>query len=425
MQKSNLVKVQVIKPVRGGMARVTSQPGTIRAFEFAALYTKVSGFVKTLKVDRGSRVKKGELLAEIYDPERDVAVIQATASLEHAKAAVDQAEASIMTAQATVLAAKAKQNVANADLDKELASRDYRKKEYERISELVDRKSVEPRLKDEELDEYHSSEAAVLSARAGIETAAAILAEANAKVAQARADKKAAEAQVQVAAANLELAKVFVKYTRIESPYDGVVTYRGESVHPGSFVRAADQGGTTDPLLIVAMTAKMRTIIPVPDRDVPYCHVGDPATITLDAYAGRVFPGKVDRTAESETLDDRLMRVEVDLENPDGILRDGMFGRADILLEKVVKNLTVPSSCLIDRNGKGDGAVMVVKEGKIHRVNVKVGMDTGLRAEIERGLADGEQVILQPDPSIADGTTVQVESVATPSGSPASKEGGR
>ena len=405
------------------MERVTSQPGTIRAFEFAALYTKVSGFVKTLKVDRGSRVKKGELLAEIYDPERDVAVIQAKASLEHAKAAVAQAEASIMTAQATVLAAKAKQNEAKATLEKVLASRDYRKKEYERISELVECRSVEPRLKDEELDEYHSSEAAVLAARAGIETAAAFLSEADAKVAQARADKKAAEAQVQVAEANLQMAKVFVQYTRIESPYEGVVTFRGESVHPGSFVRAADQGGTNEPLLTVAMTAKMRTIIPVPDRDVPYCHVGDPATITLDAYAGRVFTGKVDRTAEAETLNDRLMRVEVDLDNTDGVLRDGMFGRADILLEKVVKNLTVPSSCLIDRNGKGDGAVMVVKDGEIHRVNVKVGMDTGLRAEIMTGIAENEQVILQPDPSIAEGTAVQVESVSSPSASTTSKEG--
>jgi HlyD family secretion protein len=414
---SNLAKVQVVTPVRGGMERVTSQPGTIRAFEFANLYTKVSGFVKTLKVDRGSRVKKGDLLAEIYDPERNVAVIQAKAGLEHAKASVAQAEASITTAQATVLAAKAKQNEAKAVLDKVSASRDYRKKAYERTSELVERKAVEPRLKDEELDEYHSSEAAVLAARAGIETAAAFLAEANAKVAQARADKKAAEAQVQVAEANLAMAQVFVQYTRVESPYDGIVTYRGESVHPGSFVRAADQGGETEPLLTVAMTAKMRTIIPVPDRDVPYCHVGDPATVTLDALAGRVFTGKVDRTAESETLTDRLMRVEVDIDNPDGVLRDGMFGRADILLEKVVNNLTIPSSCLIDRNGKGDGAVMVVKDGKIHRANVKVGMDTGLRAEIVTGLAENDQVIVQPDPSIAEGTAVQVDSVS-PASSP-------
>jgi HlyD family secretion protein len=93
-------------------------------------------------------------------------------------------------------------------------------------------------------------------------------------------------------------------------------------------------------------------------------------------------------------------------------LRDGMFGRADILLEKIVKNLTVPSSCLIDRNGKGDGAVMVVRDGKIYRVNVKVGMDTGLRAEIVKGLTEDDQVVIQPDPSMADGTEVQEEAVS-------------
>jgi HlyD family secretion protein len=413
LEKHNLLRVQVIKPERGGMSRVTSQPGTIRAFEFAPLYTKVSGFIKTLNVDRGSRVKKGQLLAEIYDPERNVAVDQAQASLEHAKATVVQADAKILTAASSVQAAIAKQSEAKAKLDQMQASRDYRKKAYDRISMLVARGSVEERLKDEDLDEYFAAEAAVLSAKAGIETAAAQLAEAKAKVDEAKADKKAAEAQVEVAKANLEMAKVFVQYTRIESPYDGVVIFRGEGVHPGAFVRAADQGGDNQPLLTVAMTAKMRTIVPVPDRDVPYCHVGDPATVTLDAFGGRVFHGKVDRTSESETLNDRLMRVEIDLDNHDGVFRDGMFGRADILLEKIVENLTIPSSCLIDRNGKGDGAVIVVKDGKIHRTNVKVGMDTGLRAEIVNGLSDNDQVILQPDPSITEGTEVQVESVVS------------
>ncbi len=418
-------RVQVIMPQRGGMERVTSQPGTIRAFEFAPLYTKVSGFVKKLNVDRGSRVKKGDLLAEIYDPERDVAVLQAEASLEHSKAAVAQARADILTANASVLAARAKQNEVKATLDERTATRDYRRKEYERISELVARRSVEERLKDEQLDEYHSSEAAVLSAQAGIETAAALLAESQAKVEKAKADLKAAEAQVQIAEANLKMAKVFVQYTRIESPLDGVVIFRGEGMHIGSFVRAADQGGSQEPLLTVAMTEKMRTIIPVPDRDVPYCQVGDKATVTLDAYAGRVYHGKVDRTSESETLNDRLMRVEVDLDNSDGILRDGMFGRADILLDRVITSLTVPSSCLIDRNGKGDGAVLVVKDGKIRRVNVKVGMDTGVRAEIAQGLSEHDQVVLQPDPSITDGTPVEADSAAGggTAGKPAASEG--
>jgi len=413
-------RLQVVMPVRGGMERTTSEPGTIRAFEFAELYSKVSGFVEELNVDRGSSVKKGQLLAKIYDPERDVAVLQAEAGLEHSRASVLQAKAGVLTAEADVQVALAKQKEAKAILKKAEAESVWRKQEYERIAELVARKSAEERLKDEDYAQYLTAQAGVAAAEAGIETAVGEIARSRANEQKARADLKAAEAGVLVAEANLKMAKVFVQYTRIESPYDGVVTFRGESVHKGSFVRAATEGAGI-PLLIVAVTDKMRTIVPVRDRDVPYCHVGDPATVQLDALAGRIFKGQISRVAESEDLKDRTMRVEIDLPNPDGVLRDGMFGRALILLEKLIKNLTVPSSCLIDRNGKGEGAVLTVKDGKVHRVSVHVGMDTGLRAEIIDGLADHDQVILQPDASIAEGTPVQVESVSISSGESSEK----
>jgi HlyD family secretion protein len=400
--------VQVGKPVRGGMERTTNQPGTVRAFEYAELFAKVSGFVKTLNVDRGSRVKKDQLLAEIYDPERDVAVEQAQAALEHAHAAVAQAESSILAARALVLAAKAEQSEALAVREQRVAEREYRSKEYARIKELVAKGDVEPRLADDEQAHYLAADAAVHSAEAGIETAAAKFAEATAKVEQAKADLKAAQAGVKVSEANLDMAKVFVQYTKILAPYDGVVIYRGDSVHPGTFIRSAADG-TGLPLLTVARDDTMRTIVLVPDRDVPYCKVGDPATVQLDALAGKVFNAKVSRTAESEDLKDRTMRVEIDLNNADHKLKDGMFGRAEILLEKLVTNLTVPSSCLVQRNGKGEGAVLVVRNGELNRVPVRVGLDNGLRVEITSGLNENDQVILQPDASMVDGTKVHAE----------------
>ena len=402
--------VQVVSPARGGMQRITNQPGTVRAFEYAELYAKVSGFVKTLNVDRGSRVKKGQLLAEIYDPERDVAVEQAEAALDHAHAAVAQAQSSILSAQASVLAAKAEQSEAKAVREQRVAEREYRSKEFARIKELVAKGDVEPRLADDEQAHYLASEAEVRSAEAGIETAAAKFAEATAKVEQARADLKLAQAGVRVGEANLDLAKVFVQYTRILSPYDGVVIQRGESVHPGTFIRSAAEG-TSVPLLTVARDDTMRTIVLVPDRDVPYCKVGDPATVQLDALEGKVFHAKVSRIAESEDLRDRTMRVEIDLDNADHKLKDGMFGRAEILLEKLVKNLTVPSSCLVQRNDKGEGAALVVRNGELYRVPVRVGLDNGLRVEITTGLNENDEVILQPDASMVDGTKVQAEPV--------------
>jgi RND family efflux transporter MFP subunit len=405
------LRVQVVKPKKGGMERTTYQPGTIRAFEFAPLYSKVSGFVQTLKVDRGSRVHVGDLLLEVYDPEKHVAVLQAGAALDHSRATQSQAEAHVKVAESTVLAAIAKQGEAQAKLEEMTAQRDYRKKQYERIYALAQRDAIEQRLVDEQLDQWHASEASVRSAEAGIKTAAAEYAEAKADVEKAQADVKAAKAQVEVAGANLKMAQVFVEYTKITSPYDGVVIERGEAVHPGSFIRSAAEGAG-EPLLTVARTDKMRTIVLVPDRDVPYCKEGDPATIQVDALGGRVFHGTVSRMAHSEDLRDRNMRVEIDLPNPDGALKDGLFGRALILLEKMITNLTIPSKCLIERNGRGEGAVLVVRRGEVHRTKVQVGLDNGLLVEVVSGLSPEDQVILQPDASIADGTKVQAEAAS-------------
>src|SRR5262249_41610708 len=136
----------------------------LRAFEFAQLYAKVSGYLKDLKVDRGDRVKKGQLLARIFDPELDVAVLQANAALEHARAAAKQAEARLKTAKVGVQAAEAKRNQANSVLEEAVAQRTYRKKVWDRITALVQRNAAEPQLADEKEDEYLASKAAEHSA---------------------------------------------------------------------------------------------------------------------------------------------------------------------------------------------------------------------------------------------------------------------
>jgi RND family efflux transporter MFP subunit len=188
------------------------------------------------------------------------------------------------------------------------------------------------------------------------------------------------------------------------------VTERGDSVHVGTFIRSAAEG-TTEPLFTVARDDKMRTIVLVPDRDVPHCKVGQMATVELDALAGRVFKAPVSLIAESENLKDRTMRIEINLDNPDHALKDGMFGRAQIMLEKEITNLTIPSSSLLERDGRGEAAILVVRDGKIHRARIRVGIDNGLRVEVVKGLGEGDQVILQPDASIAEGTKVHVELV--------------
>jgi HlyD family secretion protein len=399
---------QVIKPARGGMERITDQPGTVRAFERATLYAKVSGYLKELKVDRGDRVKKDQILAQIYDPELDVAVLQAQAGLQHSQALATQAEARVKTALAGVQAAEAKRNQATSTLEEAVSFRSYRKKALDRMIELARRNAVEQRLVDEAEDQYMASMASEHAAQSGIQTADAQIAEARAAVGLAQADLATAKAEITVSEANLQRAKVMVSYTRIEAPFDGVVTYRGEGIHPGAFIRSAADGNS-EPLLTVATTDRMRTIVQVPDPDVPFCNVGDPASVKIDALGGRLFKGAISRMAESEDLKDRTMRVEIDLPNDQGLLRDGMYGRVVIELEPPSKNLTVPSTCLIEETGQGDGAVFVVRDGKVKRVPIRVGKDNGLRVEVLNGLTENDQVIAQITPSITDGTDVKPE----------------
>jgi RND family efflux transporter MFP subunit len=188
-----------------------------------------------------------------------------------------------------------------------------------------------------------------------------------------------------------------------------VVTFRGDGVHRGAFIRSAMESANMEPLLTVADTSKVRTIVQVPDPDVPYCNPGDPVSIKIDALGGRVFKGTVTRMGEAEDLKDRTMRVEIDLPNPDGILKDGMYGRAIIELEPPSKNLNIPGSCLIEQNEKGEGQVYVVKEGKVQRVAIRVGQDDGRRVEVLSGLSPDDEIIAQPTSSITEGIEVKPE----------------
>jgi len=390
------------------MERITDQPGTVRAFERATLYAKVSGYLKDLKVDRGDPVKQDQVLAQIYVPELDVAVLQAESSLQHSRALATQAEARVKAALAGVQAAEAKQKQAVSVLEEAVATREYRKKALDRITELARRNAAEQRLVDEYEDQYMASLASEHSAQSGIQTAEAQIAEAKAAVGLAEADLATAKAEITVSEANLQRAKVMVSYTRIESPFDGVVTFRGDGIHKGAFIRSAADGNS-EPLLAVATTHRMRTVVLVPDPDVPFCNVGDPASVKIDALGGRVFKGKVSRMADSEDLKDRTMRVEIDLANDQGLLRDGMYGRAVIELEPPSKNLTIPSTCLIEQDSHGNGAVFVVRDGKVTRVRIRVGKDSGLRVEVLSGLTEDDQVIAQITPSISEGTVVKPE----------------
>ncbi|HWB12708.1 MAG TPA: efflux RND transporter periplasmic adaptor subunit [Pirellulales bacterium] len=396
-------QLQLVRPDIETGKRVTQQPGSIHAFESVDLYAMVAGYLKIQNVDIGSRIKKGETLAVIDVPREESLLAEAAALSQQAKAQALQAESKVKTAEADRQAADATAAQYESDIDRLVANKKLAEAQYARVKALVDERAVDVRLRDEQKRDLEAAVAAERTARLQAQTARAELSAAASRVEQAEADVVAARAAVAVAEARLEKARVDVRYATITAPFDGVVTRR--NYFPGAFIGA--RTASEPPLLTVERTDLMRVVVQVPDRDVVLTNVGDPARLTVDGLEGREFRGTVSRTAEHEDPTMRTMRVEIDIRNPeDGLLRDGMYGRATIELDPAVKRLILPLDCILDRSPKGAGAVFIVRGRTVERLPVELGTTDGKRIEIKSGITADDEVVRAPDPSLKPGTRV-------------------
>ena len=409
------VRVQVVRPKRGGIARTTTQPGVVHAYDFVNLYAKVSGFLRAQVVDIGDTVEKGQTVAVVYAPELEQQVQTAAAAVERAKAGIVQAESLVAVAEADVVAARADVKESEARVAQYTASRKYREKQYVRYNELAVSRAIDERAADEKQEDFESAKAGEQVAVAGVQTSEGKLARARAGVLKAKADVKGAEAAEREAEARQSAAQIYADYTRLTSSFNGVITER--HFHDGDFIRAADSGGQMPPILTIARTDLMRVVIYIPDLDVPYVDRGDAAVVRIDALGSEEFKGVVTRYSNVEMAANRSMRVEVDLPNPVGRLREGMYGNVTIQLQPPPDVLSLPSPALIQDSGHGEGSVYVARDGKAHKTTVRVGRDNGLVVEILAGLSENDRVIVSYSGSIEDGEVIEATPAEGNSGS--------
>jgi HlyD family secretion protein len=395
--------VNVIHPHTGGIRRVTNQPATVNAFDYAKLYAKISGYLAEQSVDIGDRVKKGQVLAVIDDPEVVEEADRAAAQLKLAKAQLLQAQARIRSAEAGRESAAAYVEQSKTDIEKYASELRYRESSYTRMASLYKQKAVDAKLVDEETERRDAAQAALHSAEAAVVASQAQLAEAAAKVEQAKADSEAAKQNVEVDDSNLAKAQVFVNYTKIVAPFDGVITHR--NFHVGDLIQAGNQSEKI-PLLRVARTDLMRVVVLVPDNDSPFTDPSDPAVLTISTLGNRQFSGKVARVSDSLEVDSRTMRTEIDLPNSTNVLREGMYGTVEISLSPATNNLTIPSNCLVGEVESNKASVYVVREGRAHRVPVKIGTDNGVEVEIVSGLHSNDEVVTTHGGTLAEGQPV-------------------
>jgi len=403
VERSTALRVEVVKPRKGGQQRLTIQPGTIHAIESVDLYAKSSGFLLSQSVDIGSVVNKGEILAEIDAPEVLADVVEAEAAVNVAESDLARKQAHISTAQAEKKAAQAAVAESEADLDRLKAARELDAKRLERAAELYARKAVSRQDIDEHQHILVQSTAAERTGRAAIEKFEIQADAVEARVRQAMADAVVAESSLKLAQARAARARVSVAFTRIAAPFDGVVVQR--NFFPGDFVRSA-VNGTDRPLLRVIRTDLMRVVVKVPDLDVPQLDVGDKAVVVVDALKGREFSGKVTRLGQTEDTASRTMRAEIDLPNPDGHLVDGMYGRVTIELTSPSEDLTIPSTAVMSHGKDGKGVVQVVENGQVRHADVKLGHDDGLTVLVPDGLSETNTILVRPNRGLIDGDPV-------------------
>ncbi len=415
------VAVEVVTPRSGGIDRVCVQPGTVEPFKCADLYAKVSGFLVEQSVDIGSRVKEDQVLVRIAVPEYEKQVQRDQARVRAADAKVRQMEAHLTAAQSEAKSAEASVTLAHVLVRAKKAYRQYREKQLTRYKELAEKNAIEPRVVDEQEDYYLSAQEAENAAKENVNATIERVATTKAKITQAEADLDESKAEVGVAVAELERARVLLDYTVIKSPYTGVVTRRSFDI--GAFIKSADQGASV-PLLVVERTDVMRVVVQVPDRDVPYVSLGDPAVIEIDALPGVAYETRgadkvaISRWAESEDPATRTMRTEVDVMNTDGRLKSGMYGRATLILQAGAPTaVRVPTSAVVSRSGPGNGAVRVVRGDRIQTVPVTLGADNGVEVEVLGGLTTEDRVVVRTSGPVDDGAAVTVAGAkAAPAG---------
>lgn len=391
-------QLAVVRPAVEHLQRSTTQPAHVEPYERTDIYAKAGGYVSHVHVDIGDRVKKGQVLAQLWIPEMDQERLQKVSLVDESRAAVEQAKASIAAAAAGVGAAQAKRDVARAAIAMHEAEVALRSAEHQRISELVATQSMNEAILDEKVHKLRSAESALDGARASVQSAEANVRVAQTRQLQAEADLARAEAQLKVAEANLKQTEVLMEYAKIVAPYDGLITRR--LVDSGEFVQSA-ASSMTEPLFTVDRDERLRIIFDIPESQSSQVHVDQPLSLVVDALKGRAYECRVTRTAGVLDPRTRTLRVEGEINSGRTGLRPGMYGMITVTLADQPQAMLVPTQSL--RYDDGDPYLYSASNGAIEKRTVKVGFIDSSRAEILEGIGLSDLVVLDPTVSIRPG----------------------
>jgi multidrug efflux pump subunit AcrA (membrane-fusion protein) len=381
-EKEPAVPVQVVTVKKETIQRTVIAEAVLFPLQQAAITPKISAPVKTFYVKRGSRVRKGQILAVLENT--DLA-----AAAQENKGSYDQAEA----AYATTTASDLPQELQKAQLDAQAAKQlfEAQQKVYSSRQELFQQGAM-PR---KELDQAGVD---LTNAKNQYEIAQQHL-EALTKVGKQQT-LKSAEGQLESAKGKYLGATAQLSYSEIRSPIDGVVADR--SLYPGEMAAA----GT--PLLTVMDTSQVIARAHIPQPEAALLKVGDHATVTFPGQEDSI-QGKI--TVVSPALDPNSTTVEiwVRIKNADQLLKPGTSVQVSMLAQSIPDALVIPGTALLTAQDGVTSVMQVSADDHANQKAVKVGIHQGDSVQIVEGLQAGDRVVASGAYGLPDKSKIKVE----------------
>jgi RND family efflux transporter MFP subunit len=384
-EKPLVASVQVTPVTVAPISDVISAEAVLSPLQQAIITPKITSTIKTFLVQRGSRVRQGQLLAVLENTDL-------TAAAEQSKGEFEQAEAGYDVSTG----ASIPQDLQKAELDATTAkiSLEAAQKVYDSRKDLFQQGALPRR----DLD---TAEVALSQARNQYEVAQRQLDDRK-RLGQKQA-LKSASGQLAAAKGKYLAAQAALHYSEIRSPIDGVVTDRPQF--------AGELATANQPLMTVMNISKLIAKLHIAQTEAATLKVGVPAEISV-AGLDESVPAHV--TLVSPALDPGSTTVEVWVESlkPNPALKPGISVHVALTAKTVKDALVVPAAAVFKNAEGADFVMLASSDDKAHLKTVKVGIRSASLAQIVDGVKAGDKVISSGGYALPDGTAIKVEEVA-------------
>lgn len=350
--------VQVIRPAARDIVRVVRQPSFVEAYERTSIYPKLAGYIEKWYVDIGDRVKKDQVLADLFVPEIVEEWKKKGATVEYDRRRVKLAEKTVLVAEADVQVATANLKAAKATWAKNRDEADRWESEVKRLRGEEDRGVLDAQTLLESENRWRGSialrEAAaadVVKAEANLESKKATLGEDEVAVKVATADVEVAESDWKRLGAWADTGPGQKPYIKLYAPFDGVVVARNANtwdfVLPAAGDPSADQNapylspsGQAAPIYVIDRTDVLRIFVDIPEHSANYIKVGTKGAVVVKAFRDQPIVGAVTRTSWALQVDSRTLRAEIDLPNIDSQIPNDV----PAVVHEAISNVKLPNT---------------------------------------------------------------------------------